>query len=76
MAIPTDRRYSENPQCAQRAKGAVGITDRAQELLGDLVFVERPVVGRKLKMSERCGRGVAEIGIQHLRAGIRRGCWN
>jgi glycine cleavage system H protein len=32
----------------------VGITQHAQELLGDMVFVETPAVGRKLKQSEEC----------------------
>jgi glycine cleavage system H protein len=33
---------------------SVGITQHAQELLGDMVFVESPVVGRKLKAKEEC----------------------
>ncbi len=32
----------------------VGITDYAQEQLGDLVFIELPEVGRKLKAGEQC----------------------
>jgi len=32
----------------------VGITHHAQELLGDMVFVENPVVGRKLAQGEEC----------------------
>ena len=32
----------------------VGITQHAQELLGDMVFVEAPMVGRKLKAKEEC----------------------
>jgi glycine cleavage system H protein len=32
----------------------VGITQHAQELLGDMVFVESPEVGRKLKAKEEC----------------------
>jgi glycine cleavage system H protein len=32
----------------------VGITQHAQELLGDMVFVESPAVGRKLKAGEEC----------------------
>jgi glycine cleavage system H protein len=32
----------------------VGITHHAQELLGDLVFVELPAIGRKLKQGEEC----------------------
>jgi glycine cleavage system H protein len=33
---------------------SVGITEHAQELLGDMVFVESPMVGRKLKAKEEC----------------------
>ncbi len=32
----------------------IGITQHAQELLGDMVFVEAPSVGRKLKAREEC----------------------
>lgn len=32
----------------------VGITQHAQELLGDMVFVELPKVGRKLNQKEEC----------------------
>lgn len=34
---------------------SVGITDHAQETLGDLVCVEPPVVGRKVSKDEACG---------------------
>ena len=34
--------------------GTVGITDHAQQALGDVVFVEVPEVGRKLKAHEAC----------------------
>jgi len=33
---------------------SVGITQHAQELLGDMVFVETPAVGRKLNAKEEC----------------------
>ncbi|MCK9990361.1 MAG: glycine cleavage system protein GcvH [Rugosibacter sp.] len=32
----------------------VGITDHAQEALGDIVFVELPAVGRVVKAKEEC----------------------
>jgi len=32
----------------------VGITEHAQEALGDLVFIELPAVGRKLAADEAC----------------------
>ena len=33
---------------------SIGITQHAQELLGDMVFVETPAIGRKLKAKEEC----------------------
>jgi glycine cleavage system H protein len=33
---------------------SIGITQHAQELLGDMVFVETPAVGRKLRAREEC----------------------
>jgi glycine cleavage system H protein len=33
---------------------SIGITQHAQELLGDMVFVESPMIGRKLKVREEC----------------------
>jgi len=33
---------------------SIGITQHAQELLGDMVFVESPMVGRRLKAREEC----------------------
>ena len=32
----------------------VGITDHAQEQLGDVVFVQHPAMGRKVKRGENC----------------------
>lgn len=58
MDIPSDRNYSETHQWARTdADGtiSVGITHHAQELLGDLVFVEAPAVGRELKKGDQCG---------------------
>lgn len=34
--------------------GTIGITDHAQEQLGDVVYVELPEVGRKVKAGEAC----------------------
>ena len=52
MATPDDRRYTEQHEWAQvqgPAGGAtivrVGITDHAQDALGDIVFVQLPAVG-------------------------------
>lgn len=57
MNTPGDRRYTESHEWAKKeADGTVtvGITDHAQEALGDLVFIELPAVGRKLAAGEAC----------------------
>lgn len=58
MKLPQDLRYTESHEWVRReADGtvAVGITDHAQEQLGDIVFVEAPQVGRKVKAGEAIG---------------------
>jgi glycine cleavage system H protein len=58
MSIPADLRYSDSHEWARvEADGnvSVGITHHAQDLLGDLVFVENPAVGRILRKGEECG---------------------
>lgn len=51
MNIPTDLKYTESHEWVRReADGSltVGITDFAQDALGDIVFVELPQVGKVL----------------------------
>jgi glycine cleavage system H protein len=58
MNIPKDLRYTESHEWLKReADGslAVGITDHAQEQLGDIVFVEAPKPGRKVAAGEAVG---------------------
>ena len=58
MNIPKDLRYTESHEWARKeADGtiAIGITDHAQEQLGDIVFVEAPPVGRKVKKGDSVG---------------------
>lgn len=50
-SIPGSLRYTRNHEWARReADGTitVGITDHAQEMLGDLVFIELPEVGKRV----------------------------
>ena len=57
MSIPADLKYAKTHEWARlEADGTVtiGITDHAQDLLGDMVFVENPAVGRKLAANEEC----------------------
>jgi glycine cleavage system H protein len=52
---PTDRRYSREHEWAiDNGDGTVtlGITDHAQELLTDIVFVELPEIGKQVKQLE------------------------
>jgi glycine cleavage system H protein len=54
---PTDRRYAKSHEWIKdEGDGSftVGITDHAQELLGDLVFVELPEVGATLEAGGDC----------------------
>ena len=47
MAYPADRRYSKDHEWIRLSEGVaeVGITDFAQQQLGDVVFVDLPSVG-------------------------------
>src|SRR5438045_1558876 len=58
MKLPKELRYTSSHEWARReADGSVsvGITDHAQEQLGDIVFVEPPKPGRKVKAGEAVG---------------------
>jgi len=57
MAYPTDRKYTKEHEWIQ-ANGntaAIGITDHAQESLGDIVFVELPKVGAEVTAGKTFG---------------------
>jgi glycine cleavage system H protein len=57
MNNPANLKYTASHEWVKtEADGSitVGITQHAQELLGDMVFVESPEVGRKLKAKEEC----------------------
>lgn len=58
MSIPADLKYTDTHEWVRtEADGtvSVGITHHAQDLLGDLVYVENPQVGRKFRKGEECG---------------------
>ena len=57
MNVPADLRYTASHEWIRtEADGTltIGITDHAQEALGDLVFIELPAVGRTLTAGETC----------------------
>ncbi|CAB4242475.1 glycine cleavage complex lipoylprotein [Methylacidimicrobium sp. AP8] len=54
MNIPTDRFYSASHEwlLCEGDTGVVGITDYAQRELSDIVFVELPAVGTRVRQGE------------------------
>lgn len=54
---PEDRRYTKEHEWirVEGDRGVVGITDYAQNQLGDVVFLELPEVGKKLAAHEVFG---------------------
>ena len=62
--IPDDLHYSEQDEWARREgdRVTVGITDYAQQQLGDVVFVELPAVGTRVE------RGAAFGVIESVKA--------
>ncbi len=55
--IPSELKYTKSHEWVsdnENGTVTVGITDHAQELLGDLVFVELPEVGKELEAEEAC----------------------
>jgi glycine cleavage system H protein len=58
MKLPQNLRYTESHEWVRPepdGTAAVGITDHAQEQLGDIVFVEAPKPGRKVQAGEAVG---------------------
>lgn len=57
MSIPADLKYTPSHEWVRvEADGTltVGITHHAQDLLGDMVFIENPAAGRTLAKGEEC----------------------
>jgi glycine cleavage system H protein len=57
MNIPADLKYTPSHEWVRvEADGTltVGITHHAQDLLGDMVFIESPATGRTLAKGEEC----------------------
>jgi glycine cleavage system H protein len=57
MNVPNDLKYTASHEWIRSEPDGtitIGITDHAQEALGDLVFIELPAPGRKVKAGEAC----------------------
>jgi glycine cleavage system H protein len=57
LPSPTDRRYTKEHEWVrlQGDLGTVGITDYAQDQLGDIVYLDLPSVGTQVKQLDKLG---------------------
>src|SRR3569832_1786027 len=55
--IPVDLKYTQSHEWVRRERDGtvtVGITDHAQDLLGDMMIIKLPEVGRTVKAGQEC----------------------
>lgn len=72
MSYPTDRKYTRQHEWIQASgnTAAVGITDHAQEELGDIVFVELPKVGAEVTAGKTFGSVESVKAVSDLYAPV------
>ena len=72
MAYPADRKYTKEHEWIQLSgnTATVGITNYAQESLGDIVFVEVPRVGAELAAGKTFGTVESVKAVSDLYAPI------
>ena len=74
MNIPEELRYSTEHEWARRlddgSRVRIGITDFAQDALGDVVYVDLPAVGTKVEASEAVGELESTKSVSEMYAPI------
>jgi glycine cleavage system H protein len=72
MAYPKDYKYTKEHEWIQVSgnTGLVGITDHAQESLGDIVFVELPKLGGNLDAGKTFGTVESVKAVSELYAPV------
>lgn len=72
MSYPADRKYTKTHEwlSVMGTTGSVGITDYAQNSLGDIVFVELPKVGDKLEAGKNFGSVESVKAVSDLYAPV------
>ncbi len=72
MLVPEDLRYSTDHEWARPGDGRVrvGITDYAQDALGDVVFVELPQVGKAVAAGEALGEVESTKSVSEVYAPV------
>jgi glycine cleavage system H protein len=72
MAVPQDLRYTPDHEWArlEDAKVRVGLTDFAQEALGDIVFVQLPSVGQSVQRGGELGEVESTKSVSQVYAPV------
>jgi glycine cleavage system H protein len=72
MQIPNDLRYSSDHEWARSSAGVVriGITDYAQDALGDVVFVELPKLGTVVSAGGTLGEVESTKSVSEIYAPV------
>ena len=72
MNIPTELRYTKEHEWvrAEGDIGTIGITDYAQDQLGDIVYLDLPAVGASLTQSEKLGEIESVKAVSDLYAPV------
>ena len=72
MAYPPGLRYTKDHEWIDLAgdRGKVGITDYAQQQLGDVVYLELPEIGAKLKAGQSFGTIESVKAVSELYAPV------
>src|SRR5919199_4485928 len=72
MNVPDDRRYTSDHEWARLEDGRVrvGITDYAQDALGDVVFVQLPEVGAAVEAGGSCSEGESTKSVSDVYAPV------
>ncbi len=72
MQIPDDLRYSKDHEWAKATENVVriGITDYAQDALGDVVFVELPKVGTAVSAGGTIGEVESTKSVSEIYAPV------
>jgi glycine cleavage system H protein len=72
MAYPAGFKYTKDHEWIDLSgdRGTVGITDYAQQQLGDVVYVELPAIGAKLKQGQSFGTIESVKAVSELYAPV------
>jgi glycine cleavage system H protein len=72
MKVPEDRRYTKDHEWALLEEGRVrvGITDYAQDALGDVVFVQLPEVGAVVEAGGQCSEVESTKSVSEIYAPV------